>query len=296
MDKFKDWFSGWLVSLKNTYRLVIMNDDTFEEVGSYRLTRLNVYILGSSVFVLMIILVTMIIAFTPLKEYVPGYGDVNLKSQAQKLERQVNDIETEVNARDKYIRAIQIVLTGDVDTTTFQAPKDTEGDYSYTDSDLEPTEEELAVRAETERANMQQLNNGNAAVLSYNENTLDKLYFASPIKGAVVRDEFDPDKDHYGIDLLGAKGTPILSTLEGIVMMSDYTFETGFVIAIQHTNNLVSFYKHNSKLLKKAGDKVAVGEAIAIIGNTGELTNGPHLHFELWHNGKAVNPRDFIGF
>ena len=271
MDKFKDWFSTWLVSLKNTYRLVIMNDDTFEEVGSYRLTRLNVYILGSSIFVLMIILVTMIIAFTPLKEYVPGYGDVNLKSQAQKLERQVSEIETEVNARDKYIRAIQIVLTGDVDTIRQTPPSETEGDFSYSDDDLEPTEEEIAIRAETERANMQQLNKGNAAVISYDENTLDKLYFASPIKGAVVRDEFDPDKDHYGIDMLGAKGTPILSTLPGIVMMSDYTFETGFVIAIQHSNNLVSFYKHNSKLLKKAGDKVTVGEAIAVIGNTGEL-------------------------
>ncbi len=294
MDKFKDWFSSWLVGLKNTYRLVIMNDDTFEEVGSYRLTRLNVYILGSSIFVLMIILVTLIIAFTPLKEYVPGYGDVNLKSKAQQLERQVNEIETEVNARDKYIRAIQIVLTGEVDTV-LQPPPDTEGDYSYSDADLEPTKEELAIRAETERANMQQLNKGNAAVLSYNENTLDELYFASPIKGAVVRDEFDPDKDHFGIDLLGAKGTPISSVLDGIVMMADYTFETGFVIAIQHSNNLVSFYKHNSKLLKKAGQKVSAGEAVAILGNTGELTNGPHLHFELWYDGKAVNPREFIG-
>jgi murein DD-endopeptidase MepM/ murein hydrolase activator NlpD len=295
MDKFKDWFNRWLVGLRNTYRLVIMNDDTFEEVGSYRLTRLNVYILGSSIFVLMFFLVTFIISFTPLKEYVPGYGDVNLKTQAQRLESDVDAIEKEVKSRDKYIRAIQKVLTGDVDTV-LEAPPKNEGNFSYNENDLEPTEEELAIRAETERASMQQRNNGNAAVISYNENTLDKLYFASPIKGAVVRDEFDPDKDHFGIDLLGAKGTPISSVLDGIVMMSDYTFETGFVIAVQHSNNLVSFYKHNSKLLKKAGEKITAGEAIAILGNTGELTNGPHLHFELWHNGRAVNPRDFIRF
>lgn len=295
MEKFNEWFASWREGLKNTYRLVVMNDDTFEEVGSYRLTRLNIYILGSSLFVLMVILVTVIIAFTPLKEYVPGYGDVNLKSKAQNLERQVNEAEKELKARELYIRTIQQVLTDGVDTTNYEQPSEESAQLSYEAIDLEPTEEELAIRAEIDRSQMQSISGG-TPVISYENSNLEELYFAKPMKGGVVRDEFEPDKDHYGIDLQGQENSPILAALDGIVMMSDYTFETGFVIGIQHSNNLVTFYKHNSKLLKKAGDKVVTGEPIAILGNTGELTSGAHLHFEIWHNSKPINPRDFIGF
>jgi murein DD-endopeptidase MepM/ murein hydrolase activator NlpD len=295
MDKFKERWGEWLEGLKNTYRLVVMNDNTFEEVGSYRLTRLNVYIMISSIFVVLVCLVTMIIAFTSLKEYIPGYGDVNLKGKSRELEQKVYEVEKELIAREAYIKTVQKVLTGGVDTTNYEAEGEDEMAYDTVEFNVEPIAEDYALRTEIERESMQSLDNSNFRV-SQDDSYLEQLYFTTPVRGAIVNDEFQPDKGHLGVDLLGSTGATIYATLSGVIIISDYTFETGYVIGIQHSNNFISFYKHNSKLLKKVGDKVQVGEAIAIIGNTGEFTEGPHLHFELWHNSKPINPREFLVF
>lgn len=295
MDKFKERWGEWLEGLKNTYRLVVMNDNTFEEVGSYRLTRLNVYIMVSSIFVVLVCLVTMIIAFTSLKEYIPGYGDVNLKGKSRELEQKVYEVEKELIAREAYIKTVQKVLTGGVDTTNYEAEGEDEMAYDTVEFNVEPIAEDYALRTEIERESMQSLDNSNFRV-SQDDSYLEQLYFTTPVRGAIVNDEFQPDKGHFGVDLLGSTGATIYATLSGVIIISDYTFETGYVIGIQHSNNFISFYKHNSKLLKKVGDKVQVGEAIAIIGNTGEFTEGPHLHFELWHNSKPINPREFLVF
>ncbi len=295
MERLKNWFQNWKEGLRNTYRLVVMNDNTFEEVGSYRLTQLNIYVLASSIFVILVCLVTMVIAFTSLKEYIPGYGDVNLKDQADRLERKVEAIEDELVARELYIERIQKVLTGGVDTTSY-AKDDNDFDHMDTSSVGEPIPEDYAIRAEIERSDMQSIGDVALSVVSSDEGSLEGLHFYSPVKGAVISDEFQPKKDHYGIDLLGPKNTPIISTLGGIVILADYTYETGYVIGVQHSHNLLSFYKHNSKLLKKVGDRVSPGEALAVIGNTGELSDGPHLHFELWYKSKPVNPREYMIF
>ena len=295
MDKFKERWGEWLEGMKNTYRLVVMNDDTFEEVGSYRLTRLNVYIMVSSIFVVLVFLVTMIIAFTSLKEYIPGYGDVNLKGKSRELEKKVYEVEKELIAREAYIKTVQKILTGGVDTTNYEAEGEGEMAYDTAEFNVEPIPEDYALRTEIERESMQSLDNSSFRV-SQNDNSLEQLYFTTPVRGAIVNDEFQPDKGHFGVDLLGSTGATIYATLGGVIIISDYTFETGYVIGIQHSNNIISFYKHNSKLLKKVGDKVQGGEAIAIIGNTGELSEGPHLHFEVWHNSKPINPREFLVF
>jgi murein DD-endopeptidase MepM/ murein hydrolase activator NlpD len=295
MDKFKERWGEWLEGLKNTYRLVVMNDNTFEEVGSYRLTRLNVYIMVSSIFVVLVFLVTMIIAFTSLKEYIPGYGDVNLKGKSRELEKKVYEVEKELIAREAYIKTVQKILTGGVDTTNYEAENKDEMAYDTAEFNVEPIPEDYALRTEIERESMQSLDNSNFRV-SQDDNSLEQLYFTTPVRGAIVNDEFQPDKGHFGVDLLGSTGATIYATLGGVIIISDYTFETGYVIGIQHSNNFISFYKHNSKLLKKVGDRVQVGEAIAIIGNTGEFTEGPHLHFEIWHNSKPIDPREFLVF
>lgn len=298
MDKFKERWGKWVEGLKNTYRLVVMNDNTFEEVGSYRLTRLNVYIMVSSIFVILVCLVTMIIAFTSLKEYIPGYGDVNLKGKSRELEQKVYEMEKELLAREGYIKTVQKVLTGGVDTTNYAAENENEIAYDTAEFNVQPIAEDYELRAETEREAMQSLNSSSNSNFrtTQEDNSLEQLYFTTPVRGAIVSDEFQPEKEHFGVDLLGSTGAPIYATLAGVIIISDYTFETGYVIGIQHSNNIISFYKHNSKLLKKVGDKVQAGEAIGIIGNTGELSEGPHLHFELWHNSKPVNPREFLVF
>ncbi|MGB1217057.1 MAG: M23 family metallopeptidase, partial [Saprospiraceae bacterium] len=124
---------------------------------------------------------------------------------------------------------------------------------------------------------------------------IEQLFFVAPVRGD-VSEGFRPDKKHWGVDLLAPKDTPIQAAMRGIVIFSDWTQETGHTLAIQHDNNIVTFYKHNSTLLKNVGDLVKSGEAIAIIGNTGTLSSGPHLHFEVWYNGNPIDPVDYISF
>lgn len=126
-------------------------------------------------------------------------------------------------------------------------------------------------------------------------NNVSGFYFFTPLKGFVTA-RFEPKKEHYGVDIVAPENSPIKSTLDGVVVMSTYTAETGYVIAIQHNNNLISLYKHCSVLLKKQGDYVNAGDVIAIVGNSGEQTTGPHLHFELWYNGNAIDPEDYLVF
>ncbi len=296
MENFREKYQAWLEGMKNTYRLVVMNDETFEEVGSYRLTRLNVYILASSILVILVIFVTLAIAFTPLKEYIPGYGDAQAISKSRNLEKKLSEAEKQLEATELYIKTIKKVLTGNIEPQEEEIIPEEDLSLDSMDYDVDPIPEDYALRTEIERDEMQSLGNIGSAVVSSNDNSLEQLYFVKPVKGAVVSDDYHAEKEHYGIDLVGSTNSPILSTLGGVVILSDYTFETGYVIAVQHSNNLISFYKHNSKLLKKVGDKVNAGEAIAIIGNTGELSEGPHLHFELWYNSKPVDPRAFIPF
>ncbi len=124
---------------------------------------------------------------------------------------------------------------------------------------------------------------------------LERVYFLPPLTGPVSA-QYEPATKHYGIDILAPKNTPIKASIDGFVIQADWTMDAGNTIGIQHDNNIVTFYKHNSTLLKKLGDKVKAGEAIAIIGNSGELTDGPHLHFEIWHQGKSINPADYVEF
>lgn len=288
-------FQQWLTKLKNTYRLVIMNDETFEEIGSYRLTRLNVYVLFSSLLVVLVFLITSLIVFTPLKQYIPGYGDINVNERLVELNKSLDEIESELEARQIYINNKKKVLTGNVESPI----EDEETALQYKDTILntEPIPEDLEIRNEVEREELLNINAPTTtSTINAPRDIINTVYFMSPLKGSIISDEFDPLKNHFGIDLVAPKNSTILSVLDGTVIMADWTYDTGYVITIQHDGNIISTYKHNSKLLKEVGDKVKIGEAIAIVGNTGHLSFGPHLHFELWYQGKALNPQEYISF
>lgn len=283
--------------LKNTYRLVIMNDDTFEEVGSYQLSLLNVYIAISSVVVMVAAIVVMLVAFTPLKKYIPGYGDTVRQEEYMAMYRQVEKLEREMLAHREYADNFKRILTGDVETAeeVERRTPTVAQDTSVEAPDVSP--EEARLRREIElgevgraaRQSNQQPQPGSRDV------PLEQLFFVAPVRGEVSAG-FEPDDKHYGIDILAPKNTAIKAALDGYVFLADFTIETGNTIGIQHENNIVTFYKHNSELLKKAGSFVKAGEAVAIIGNTGTLSTGPHLHFELWHKGRPVNPADYISW
>jgi len=282
--------------LKHSYRFVIMTDDTFEEVRAYRLTLLNAYILVTSVLVVVTIAVVSLIAFTPLRKYVPGYGSVPEDTAILDLYSELEVMEKELDAYRSYSENFRKMLVGDVQTEEEVPPVD----VSYYDSlaassvPVSEAEEELRQEAEMEQVGAV-ARSGRITNFPIREVPLEQMYFTSPLNGEVAAG-FMPDKGHYGIDILAPKNTAIKAAMDGYVFFSDWTLETGNTIGIQHTNNVITFYKHNATLLKKAGNFVRAGEGVAIIGNTGELTSGPHLHFELWHKGKPVDPGEYVDF
>jgi len=281
----------FLDRLRSRYRLVILNDETFEERASFRLTRFNVYVLVSVVFVSVVVASFALVVFTPLKEYIPGYGDVSLRKDIIELEFRTDSLNHLVRKQEMWIRNVQNILQGNIETASQQT--DT-AKHNYDSINLEYVpEEELRLRQEMEREQRY--------ALAFSENqsnkdvTLSQLNFFPPLKGYITGG-FSPAENHYGIDIVAPQDEPIKNILEGRVIFTAWTLETGYVIGIQHEHNLVSFYKHNSVLLKKTGNFVKPGDAIAIQGSSGELTTGPHLHFELWQGGLPVNPEDYIIF
>ncbi|HOY06852.1 MAG TPA: M23 family metallopeptidase, partial [Saprospiraceae bacterium] len=288
--------------LRDKYRLVIMNDDTFEEVTSIKLTPLAVYVGLSSLIVGTAILVTMAIVWTPLKRYIPGYGDFKRDAEISQLVNKVNDLENEMEATRHYNENFRKLLVGDLETMSKQTaekqgqPTDT-ADALPKEVDRIPEDEQL--RSAVAKGTFTADPAITASAASGNSNyaprdiPLEQLFFMPPVAGEVTSG-FDFKKDHYGIDIAAPKNTAVKSAADGVVISAGYTVETGYSIAIQHPNNVVTMYKHNSVLLKRTGSSVKAGEAIAIIGNSGESTSGPHLHFELWYKGRAVDPSDYI--
>ena len=285
-DNFKE-------KLQNTYRLVVMNDESFEEIGSYKLSLLNLYIAISAATVLVAFLVFSIIFFNPIKRLVPGYGDAS-SGELREIYQKNIALEEKLKAQKTYTDSFRRMITGDDETEEdVKSEEIVEVDSLQTVTIIE--EDEILRQEVEEEVQSQQKQKLGSISASSNEMPLEQLYFIPPITG-VVSEQFMPDKKHYGTDILAPKNTPVKATLDGFVISSDWTLETGNTISIQHSNNLISFYKHNSALLKEIGNSVKAGEAVAIIGNTGTLSDGPHLHFELWHKGKPINPEDFITF
>lgn len=283
--------------LRHTFRLIVMNDETFEEIGSYRLTLLNVYLATSTIVVLVSIIIVLLIFYTPLKRYVPGYGKLDETSILFEMQRDLENMEKKLAEQTTYTEGFRRMLTGEV-------PEKAQSDSALIDYDLEDSslnivriQEDELLRKEmelSEKERERELMSRSIGV-SNRDLPIEQLYFIPPVTGTISAG-FMPESQHFGVDILAPQNTPVKATLDGYVILSDWTLETGHTIGIQHDNSLLSFYKHNSALLKKVGSVVKAGEAIAIIGNTGTLSSGPHLHFELWHNGKPVNPEDYLSF
>lgn len=288
----KGWAS-FKEKLRNTYRLVVMNDESFEEVGSYKLSLLNLYVAISAAIVVVVILVSALIFFTPIKRLVPGYGDAS-SGDLLEINRTIANLEKQLKEQKNYTDSFRRMITGD-DETENDVKEERILELDTLQSVAIIKEDEILRQEVEEKVQSQQRQKMGSINISSDDMPLEQLYFIPPITG-VVSEQFMPDKKHYGTDILAPKNTPVKATLDGFVISSDWTLETGNTISIQHSNNLISSYKHNSALLKEIGDSVKAGEAVAIIGNTGTLSNGPHLHFELWHKGKPINPEDFITF
>ena len=286
--KFKDL--KYIRRLKGKFRLVIMNDETFEEKASFNLRPRKVFVATGIIIILLITITTFIIAFTGLREYIPGYADLKTQRRVYNMVLKTDSLQKEIDSRNAYIENIRNVINGTLPMSDTSKVKGSASKYD-TIHHLTRSEQDEELRKQIESQDAYSLTEGSASI----RNSIKSFLFFPPLKGTVTN-RFDPVTKHYAIDIVSNANEAIKSTLDGTVVFANFTSETGYVIGIQHSNNLFSLYKHNSALLKKAGDFVKAGDVVAIIGNSGELSQGPHLHFELWFNGTPIDPMQFVAF
>ncbi len=269
------------------YRLVVLNEDTFEERFSFKLNRLNVFVFSGVFAVLLIAVTTLLIAFTPLREYIPGYSSTALKKQATDLTYKTDSLQQALDINEQYIASIRKVLTGDVKTVDFNKDSIIEAaSIDPSEVDLTPSREDSLLREKVAQED------------KYNPLIADSevsFVLFPPAKGP-ISEGYNPENEHYAVDIVTTIGAPIKAVADGIVIFAEWTAGTGYVILLKHPNDLISVYKHNASLTKEQGEPVRAGEVIATAGNTGSLTTGPHLHFELWSDGYPINPTNFIDF
>ena len=272
--------------LLHKYRFVIMNDDSFEEKISLRFSRINILVFSAFFIFISFFGTLLLIAYTPISEYLPGKSSTEVQKNLIKLSLKSDSIESILLKRSVYLKNMNNIIRGNELITPDEVSTPSyiqEEEIIFANSKEDSL---LRVLVETE-------DKGSIHIEKYSSN--DYLMFFSPISG-VISSGYNIDSKHFGIDLVAKEKERISSVLDGTVIISHWTSETGYVIAIQHKNDYLSLYKHNSLLLKEVGDFVSAGDHVAVIGNSGELSSGPHLHFELWHKGMPVNPENYITF
>jgi len=276
---------------RDKYRFSVSNDTTFEEVWRIRLTQYNAFLLITFLVFFLIVATTLLISFTNLKEFIPGYPDVTMRRNILVSAIRLDSLERELALRDKYFDNLNAIISGNQPLDN-HALRDTT--RSYGSISFRNSPEDSLLRIQVEREEKYNLNPG--SVKPEAVTSLAGLHFFPPVKG-VISGRFDLRTKHYGTDIVTKPRSPVDAALDGTVIFTGWTMETGFVIQLQHSNNIVSIYKHNASLLKEAGDMVRTGEAIAIVGDSGEMyTSGPHLHFEIWYKGSPLDPEKHIIF
>ncbi len=292
MNDQKKKENGFLSKLHHKYRLVIMNNDTLEEKLSIKLTRFNVFLISGTIGLLLIVGTIYLIAFTPLREYIPGYADFNTRQVLRDLSLRADSLEKDLRQKDLFIMNIRNIVEGrDLIEEIPDSVSDPEG---YIFEELPRSREDSLLRAEMENVSQFENNYWNQTDMTTTASP-ESFSFFTPLTG-MISSHFNPRKGHFGVDVVADHNEIIMAALDGTVIIATWTLETGYTIGIQHAQNIITIYKHNSSLLKNQGDFVQAGEAIAIIGDTGIYSTGTHLHFELWFNGIPVNPTDYIAF
>ena len=286
MKSKKEVTKNFLTKLIEKYRLVLLNDSTYEEKTSFKISRLNVFTYLFALIFFIILGTSAILFFTPIREYIPGYSSIALQKQANSLSYKTDSLQQIVYLNDQYINSLKKVLTGDLETIEYNIDSIISKDVLELQI-IEKSKEDSILRQVVENEDKYNLNNI----------TKNKEYYLliSPVKGTISQNYSVAEK-HLAIDISVDIGTPVKSISNGRVLLSEWTTQTGYVLIIDHGNDLVSIYKHNSLLLKDQGEIVKQGEIVAMSGNTGVLTSGPHLHFELWSEGFSIDPNTLIDF
>lgn len=273
---------------RHHYRMVVLNDDTFEERFSLKLNRLNVFVATLVSAVTLITLTTVFIAFTPVREFIPGYSSSELRNQTTALIQETDSLKTKLALNEQQYERIKMVLSGDITTEEYaRIDSIAQVETRISMDDFAPSREDSLLRAEVAREDKYNVMEGATARTNF--------VFFKPLEGR-ISNGFSVKEKHYAVDVTAASNTPVKAAAEGTVVFSGWSAETGYTILLEHAYGLITVYKHCGTLTKEQNDQVLAGEVIASVGNTGELTNGPHLHFELWSNGYPLDPTNFINF
>ncbi len=284
--KAKKTFSNWLTE---RYLLIIRNEENFAEKRFLGFTYAKFFLVSFLLFVVFM-LISLFLTETILEQWFdPRHAQMQTNKQLVKLTMELDSLSEEVRRKDQFIALFRGFLTGETDSATVDSFRQGANISRNLSIDLSTNPIDSQFREEFEMAGQEEL-----LGLSGNSE-LQEVFLFSPISGLISR-KFNLQEDHFGVDIVSKRNEPVMAVASGTVVLSSWTQETGYVIAIQHNTNLISIYKHNAELLKKTGSFVNGGEVIAIIGNTGDLTDGPHLHFELWYKGNPVDPEDFVTF
>lgn len=276
---------------RDKYRFSVINDTTFEEVWRIRLTQYNAFLLITFLVLFIIGATTSLIAFTNLREFIPGYPDVTMRRNILMSAIRLDSLDRELQLRDKYFANLNAIISGRQPADIYPV-QDTSGNYKSIDFKKSP--EDSALRTQVEEEEKFNLTLG--PVSPETVTSLASLHFFPPVKG-IISGKFELRSKHFGTDIVTKPRSTVSAALDGTVIFTGWTMETGFVIEIQHPNNIVSVYKHNATLLKETGDIVHAGEPISIVGDSGEMyTSGPHLHFEIWYKGSPLDPEKHILF
>lgn len=278
-------------SWSDKYRFSVTNDTTFEEVWRIKLTQYNGFLLITFVVLFIIGATVLLISFTNLKEFIPGYPDVTMRRNILVSAIRLDSLDKELALRDKYFDNLNAIIAGKQPSDVYTLRDSTR---NYQSISFRKSPEDSALRARVEKEEKYSLSLGPSDTQSVTN--LAGLHFYAPVKG-IISAKFNPRTKHYGTDIVTKLKSPVDAALNGIIVFTGWTMETGFVIEIQHANNMITIYKHNASLLKETGDNVRAGEAIAIVGDSGEMyTSGPHLHFEIWYKGSPLDPEEHITF
>lgn len=274
-------------NFKFKYKLTVTNENTLEDIVGLHVSKLNGLSVLLTVLAVLFLIAACIIAFTPLRNYLPGYMNSEVRTQIVENALRVDSLQQLLDKQKLYIMNIQDIFSGKVQIDTVQTLDSLT--VSRHDTLMERTKREEEFRRqyeETEKYNLTTITS---------QPDVNGLIFYRPTRG-MISDSFDPDKRHFGTDIAANSNESVLATMDGTVVLSTYTAETGYLIGVQHSQDFISVYKHCGSLLKQEGDRVKGGEAIALVGNSGTLSTGPHLHFELWYKGRPVNPEKYIVF
>ena len=277
---------GFFKKLFNDYKVVVSSEDTFEEKFAFKASKINVFVLMLVYSVILISFTISIVFFTQLRELVPGYSSSDLLNRAIYLTQKTDSLERQIELNNKFYKSIEDVLSGKTDE--FIERDNITVDSSLNEKNffsISPNSEDSILR--------NYVDSQDKFNLTKNELVIENKMFFSPIKGDITQ-TFNFEENHFAIDIAADIGTPVKSILDGKILFSEWSVDTGHVIIVDHGDNIVSVYKHNSKSLKEQNDFVQAGEVIAYSGNQGSLSSGPHLHFELWKNGTPIDPEPLL--